>query len=51
MARKTLNPLHKQQLEEMADVWALLASARRKQLQKAPVVSASRDAVIEPREK
>jgi hypothetical protein len=30
MARKTLNPLHKQQLEEMADVWALLASARRK---------------------
>ena len=34
MAAKTRNPVHKEQLEEMAEAWAMLARERRKQLQK-----------------
>jgi hypothetical protein len=34
MATKTRNPVHKKQLEEMAEAWAMLARERRKQFQK-----------------
>jgi hypothetical protein len=34
MAAKTRNPVYKEQLEEMAEAWAMLARERRKQLQK-----------------
>lgn len=30
MAAKTQNPTHKQQLEEMAEAWTMLATERRK---------------------
>jgi hypothetical protein len=34
MAAKTRDPVHKKQLEQMADTWAMLADERRKHLLK-----------------
>ena len=34
MASKSANPTHKQQLEQMADAWGMLAREREKQLHK-----------------
>lgn len=34
MAAKTSNPIHKKQLEEMADAWGMLARERKRQLLK-----------------
>ncbi len=34
MAAKAVNPTHKQQLEQMADTWGMLARERAKQLRK-----------------
>jgi hypothetical protein len=34
MAIRTKDPVHKKQLEDMADAWTMLARARQKQIEK-----------------
>jgi hypothetical protein len=48
MARNTRNPLHKQQLEEMAEAWAMLARERRARSQKQTNGSVSEVIKAEP---